>query len=55
MKLSRIKTAHTSNQKKGMGDYYGTGIKQKLAINRDLKIANSVSKPKLKKPPKSLA
>lgn len=55
MKLNKIKTAHTSNQKTGMGDYYGTGVKQKIGINRDLKLSDSVSKSKLKKPPKSLA
>lgn len=47
---------HTAQTKFGMGDYYGTGIKQKIGRLRDSSLdANPVSKSKLGKPPKSLA
>jgi len=47
--------AHTSPQKKGMGDSYGTGYKQKPVIPRSISTVNPVAGKKLKKPPKSLA
>jgi len=50
------KTAHTSNKKIGMGDNYGTGIKNKIGKMRDDSMGmNSVPPKKLLKPPKSLA
>lgn len=62
------KSAHTSNTKKasgdwhvshtsmGMGDYYGTGVKQKLGRMRDDSMGMiAVTPKKLKKPPRSLA
>lgn len=48
--------AHTANTKYGMGDNYGTGIKQKLGRVRDGTMGvNPITPVKLKKPPKSLA
>jgi hypothetical protein len=50
-----LKNAHTSNSKKGMGDYYGTGITAKIGRMREGVGFESVSPKKLKTPPKSLA
>jgi hypothetical protein len=50
-----LKNAHTSNSKMGMGDYYGTGVKQKMGKVKEGLGMNTVSKGKLGKPPKSLA
>jgi hypothetical protein len=48
--------AHTANTKYGMGDHYGTGIKQKLGRMRDDSMGMKALTPKkLKKPPKNLA
>lgn len=49
------KTAHTSNSKKGMGDYYGTGVKAPVGRMRDGMGMIPVTKKGLGKPPKSLA
>lgn len=55
-KVSIPKTAHTSNSKKGMGDSYGSGIKQKLGkVHDDMIMGKPISKKKMGKPPKSLA
>lgn len=55
MKNSKpLKTAHTSNSKIGMGDYYGTGVKQKMGRIRESQM--DFGKPtNLKRPPKSMA
>ncbi len=49
------KTAHTANTKYGMGDSYGSGVRQKLGTVREgigmVKLTNK----KLGTPPKSLA
>lgn len=53
----KVKNAewHTAPTKYGMGDYYGTGIKNKVGRIRE-EVGNSQVTPnKLKKPPKSLA
>jgi len=53
--LKPLKNAHTPNTKKGMGDYYGTGLTNKIGKIVDV---SGFEKPKnvnLKKPPKSLA
>jgi hypothetical protein len=50
-----LKNAHTSNSKIGMGDYYGTAIKQKIGKNRSSLLGNPVTPKKLKTPPKGLA
>ena len=46
------KNAHTSNSQIGMGDFYGSGIKQKIGRIRDVypsmdsTVSNGKSKPK---------
>jgi hypothetical protein len=47
--------AHTSPTKKGMGDYYGTGIKNNIGKSRDVMGIKQINPNKLKTPPKSLA
>jgi hypothetical protein len=47
--------AHVQNTKYGMGDNYGTGIKQKLGRMREGVGMIQLTPKKLKKPPKSLA
>lgn len=54
-KKTRAKESHASPMKKGMGDYYGSGIKQKSGKPRDSYMQAPVPKDKLKSPPKSLA
>lgn len=54
--LTRLKTAHTSNSKIGVGDHYGSGIKQKIGKMREDSMGQiAVTPVKLKKPPRSLA
>lgn len=53
--LKSLKTAHTSNSKKGMGDYYGQGIKQPLGKMVEGMGMKNITPKKLKKPPKQLA
>jgi hypothetical protein len=53
---AKIMEAHVSKTNKPMGDYYGTGVKQK--VGRMLSPTpgiNPVSKKGLMKPPKALA
>ena len=53
--LKAARNAHTANTKHGMGDYYGTGIKNPVGKIRSV-MGFAQSTPKsLKKPPKSLA
>lgn len=59
MKIKRAKNpqAHTDPKLTGMGDNYGTGVRQKIGKVRDSYTAQ-IKKPLkagLKKPPKSLA
>ncbi len=55
-KLRHTKEWHSSNAKVGMGDYYGSGIKQKQGRIRDDYMGTiSMTPEKLKQPPKSLA
>lgn len=54
-KVKAPKFAHTSNSKKGMGDYYGTGLRNPVGKIRDVFGSGPISKGNLKKPPKSLA
>ena len=50
------KSAHTANTSKGMGDYYGTGIKAKIGeVREDTVGYKKVSKKGLKTPPKTMA
>jgi hypothetical protein len=59
MKKSSIKTnrnqVHTPKSPKGMGDYYGTGVKQKIGRIRDSYIDPIISNKQVGTPPKSLA
>lgn len=51
-----LKQSHSSNKKFGMGDHYGTGVKNKSAkIKSDSVGYIPISKIKMKKPPKALA
>lgn len=51
-----LKESHTSNDKKGMGDYYGTGIKARVGEMRGDSLGyTKVSKKGLKVPPKKVA
>lgn len=51
-----FKEAHSANKKFGMGDHYGTGIKNPVGKLRDEYLGAGNLKPnKLKTPPKSLA
>lgn len=54
-KIKALKNSHTSNSKIGMGDHYGSGIKQKVGRMREDNMA-IVAKPsrKTKKAPRSL-
>jgi hypothetical protein len=56
MKNKPLKQAHTANTKFGMGDNYGTGIRQKVGrIRDDYSVEKSViSNKKLGTPPKSV-
>ncbi len=56
-KVRTNKQYHTSDAKTGMGDYYGTGIKQKVGTIRDVYTPgiNPLSNKKIGKPPRSLA
>jgi hypothetical protein len=50
------KESHVANTKFGMGDYYGSGIKNKVGKMRENSMgANDVSMKKLKSPPKKIA
>ena len=53
--LKPAQPAHTSRSKIGSGDYYGTGIKQKVGRMREDYLNDIIKPSKLKKPPKSLA
>lgn len=55
-KVKSPRFAHTSDSKIGMGDFYGSGIRQKIGRVRDsFTEAPTLNKKKLKTPPKSLA
>lgn len=55
-KLSKGKEWHASSSKIGMGDYYGTAIKNPQGkIINDSMDYKSMNPKSLKKPPKSLA
>lgn len=48
------KTAHTSNTKKGMGDYYGSGMKNPVGKSRDNMMMPKATSKSLGKAPRSL-
>ena len=54
-KIKGLKNAHTSNSKRGMGDYYGTGIRAKVGKIRNSYLEIPMSNKKLGKAPKSMA
>ena len=48
--------AHTPSSPKGMGDYYGSGIRNPIGRVRDDTVGMvNISKSGMKKPPKTLA
>lgn len=54
--MKKFKEAHSANKKFGVGDYYGTGVRQKVGKMREDSLgAIAVTPKKLKNPPKSLA
>lgn len=53
--LLKHKEAHSSKAKIGMGDNYGTGVKQKVGKIVDNYEAPKLSSKNIGKPPKSLA
>ena len=59
MKNSKVRTpmnAHTPKTQYGMGDHYGSAIKQKVGrMREDSMGARPVAPPSLKKPPRKLA
>lgn len=46
---------NVSRSQKGMGDYYGTGIRNPMGKIRDVTGISNLKPAKLKKPPKSIA
>ena len=54
-KTKKYKTAHTSQSQLGMGDNYGTGLRQKLGTMRSGMGMEKLSSKKLGVAPKSLA
>ena len=54
-KTSKHKEWHASNQKIGMGDSYGSGVRQKVGTIREDFINGIGPSPKKTKPPRSLA
>ena len=55
-KIKANKTAHTSNSKLGMGDFYGSGIKNPIGrVREDMMMGKSMNSKDLGKAPKSLA
>lgn len=55
-KGKKLGVAHTARSPRGMGDYYGTGIRQPLGRVRDGTMGMvKVTPKKLKTPPKSVA
>jgi hypothetical protein len=54
-KPGKNRFAHTQNTQYGMGDHYGTGIRQKLGKMRDGMGMITLSKKQLGKPPKTVA
>jgi hypothetical protein len=49
------KTAHTSSSKVGSGDFYGSGIRNKMARTIENMVEMPMPKGKMKRPPKTLA
>lgn len=49
------KFAHTAGSPKGLGDYYGTGVRAKLGTMREGMGMEQITLAKMKRPPRSLA
>jgi hypothetical protein len=54
-KVGPNKQSHTANTKYGMGDNYGTGVKNPLGKMREGMGMQTLTKKKLGTPPKSIA
>ena len=54
-RVKGLKEAHTSNSKMGMGDHYGSGIKNPVGKIRDVMGIGNIKSKRLSKAPKSLA
>lgn len=54
-KTKPLAQAHTPRSPKGMGDFYGTALRQKLGKVRDGMGMKTLTPKSLKKPPKTLA
>jgi len=54
-KIKANKEAHVANTKYGMGDYYGSGIRNPIGKMREGMGTKEVTPKKLKTPPKALA
>ncbi len=46
---------HAPNSPKGSGDYYGSGVRQKMGIMREDLLNNTVQSKGTKTPPKKMA
>ncbi len=55
MKKSKHKEWHASPNKLGMGDYYGSGVRNPIGKIRSSYISTIKSSSKIGKPPRSLA
>jgi hypothetical protein len=55
VKPGKYKQAHTDNVKYGMGDYYGSGITNKIGKIRSVTGYETPANINLNKPPKSVA
>ncbi len=54
-KSGKSKASHTPASPKGMGDFYGSGVRNPIGKMRDGMGIPTINKTKLKKAPKSLA
>ncbi len=54
-KVKPLKTTHTNPSPKGMGDYYGTGVRNRMGKAVDVFSATPVKAKNIGKPPKSVA
>lgn len=55
MKHNKTKLAHTSKSQSGRGDFYGSGIRNKIGTSREDSMAPKISKKQIRTPPKKLA
>jgi len=50
-----LKNSHTANTKYGMGDFYGSGVRNPVGRVREGFGMDTITKKKLKTPPRGLA